>query len=352
MPVRVTGGPMSTYFTPDLPDTSASYVLKGLTIMDEVGIDRDLMLEGTGIIPSDLDAPNGLVASRKIARLIRNVETTTGLQGVGLFFGCRLGIASHGMLGVAAISQKNWKDIVTLLSEFCRSRYHALHVEPCERDGLIGVRYHVDTEDVDYARYIAELFCATLFRNILHFSGMPLEKMELAMNFVHGAPEYVSLYNNLFGMRANFDQEYNELLIKKELMWTHIEYENPETSLVAEKICKESLPEAAETTYISRVAKIIEESDIGVSFTDVAKILCVGERTLRRKLSDEGSNFREITEGKKRVWATDYLRDARLSVSDVAKKLGFYDTASFCKAFKKWNGMTPKVYRDSILHCQ
>ncbi|OUS31556.1 hypothetical protein A9Q99_03020 [Gammaproteobacteria bacterium 45_16_T64] len=340
---------MTTYFSPDIADTSVSYVLKGLTILDEVGINRNMVLENTGITQDDLGCPNGLIASRKIGRLINNIESMTGLQGVGLFFGCRLGIASHGMLGVAAISQKNWKDIVTLLSEFCRSRYHLLHVEPCAREGVIGVRYRVDTEDTDYAKYISELFSATLFRNILHFSGMQMDEIQLTLKFVHSAPDYSLLYDNLFGMRPEFDQEHNELLIKQEMMWTHLEYENPETSIVAKKICKDSLPPENLTTYITKVDKIIEEGNVGVSFSEVARILCVGERTLRRKLSDEGSNFREITEKKKQSWASDYLQDGRLSVSDVAKKLGFYDTASFCKAFKKWNGITPKVYRDNIL---
>jgi AraC-like DNA-binding protein len=43
------------------------------------------------------------------------------------------------------------------------------------------------------------------------------------------------------------------------------------------------------------------------------------------------------------------MADARLSFADIAQTLGFADTSSFYKAFRKWSGANPGQYRQLIL---
>jgi len=43
--------------------------------------------------------------------------------------------------------------------------------------------------------------------------------------------------------------------------------------------------------------------------------------------------------------ADHYLRDATLSVSQVAWLLGFQEVSAFTFAFKRWTGQTPSQFR-------
>ena len=56
---------------------------------------------------------------------------------------------------------------------------------------------------------------------------------------------------------------------------------------------------------------------------DVARSLGMSERTLARKLSDEGLNFTEILQQLRRDLAVRYLDDRKLHVSKIAWLLGF-----------------------------
>src|SRR6266436_1845203 len=78
---------------------------------------------------------------------------------------------------------------------------------------------------------------------------------------------------------------------------------------------------------------------------DVARSLGMSERTLARKLSDEGLNFTEILQQLRRDLAVRYLDDRKLHVSKIAWLLGFHEVSAFTHAFKRWTGKTPREMR-------
>src|SRR6266702_3641021 len=78
---------------------------------------------------------------------------------------------------------------------------------------------------------------------------------------------------------------------------------------------------------------------------DVARSLGMSERTLTRKLSDEGLNFAKIFQQLRRDLAVRYLRDRKLHVSKIAWLLGFNEVSAFTHAFKRWTGKTPRQMR-------
>jgi AraC-like DNA-binding protein len=76
---------------------------------------------------------------------------------------------------------------------------------------------------------------------------------------------------------------------------------------------------------------------------DVARSLGMSERTLARKLSDEGLNFTEILQQLRRDLAVRYLDDRKLHVSKIAWLLGFHEVSAFTNAFKCWTGKEPAL---------
>ena len=68
---------------------------------------------------------------------------------------------------------------------------------------------------------------------------------------------------------------------------------------------------------------------------DVARSLGMTNRTLARKLSDEGSNFTEVLQQLRRDLADRYLHDPKLHISKIAWLLGFNDASAFTHAFKR-----------------
>jgi len=78
----------------------------------------------------------------------------------------------------------------------------------------------------------------------------------------------------------------------------------------------------------------------------VARALAIAPRSLQRRLSGAGLSYQQLLDSTRREAAGEYLSDPRLAIGEVAYLLGYSEPAAFCRAFKRWNGMTPQSFRD------
>ena len=83
------------------------------------------------------------------------------------------------------------------------------------------------------------------------------------------------------------------------------------------------------------------------SLEDVARNLNMSARTLRRKLREENTSFRQLVDELRQDFALRYLRDTDLTVEDIAETLGFSDAANFRHAFRRWTNASPHEFRNA-----
>lgn len=76
----------------------------------------------------------------------------------------------------------------------------------------------------------------------------------------------------------------------------------------------------------------------------VARIMVMSERTLQRRLHDEGTTFRDVVCDARIELAKQLLRTGGLGPQALAHRLGFSEPAAFRRAFKRRTGMTPSTY--------
>ncbi|MEP4196099.1 MAG: helix-turn-helix domain-containing protein [Aliishimia sp.] len=82
--------------------------------------------------------------------------------------------------------------------------------------------------------------------------------------------------------------------------------------------------------------------------TDIAKILALSERTLSRRLSEEGLNFQDIVDDARKRSAKALMENTELSLTEISYRLGFADQSSFTRAFRRWSGSSPIEARTNI----
>jgi len=106
-----------------------------------------------------------------------------------------------------------------------------------------------------------------------------------------------------------------------------------------------ALPEAR--TYATRVREhLVLALQAGEpTLHTVVVALRTSERTLRRRLAEEGVTFSDLLSDVRRELALRYLEDPRLSVDEIAFLLGFANGSAFRRAFRRWTGVSPSEKR-------
>lgn len=81
----------------------------------------------------------------------------------------------------------------------------------------------------------------------------------------------------------------------------------------------------------------------------VASELAISERSLQRKLTDEGQTFQSLLSDTRHQLALEYLSNPTLAIIEVAYMLGYEDQNSFFRAFRQWEELTPAIWRAQYL---
>ena len=84
------------------------------------------------------------------------------------------------------------------------------------------------------------------------------------------------------------------------------------------------------------------------SIDSIANQIHVSARTLQRRLEDEGTSFAELLDQTRNIAAVEYLKDPHISITETAFLLGFSDSSTFYRAFKRWTKQTPAQFRKAL----
>ena len=86
-----------------------------------------------------------------------------------------------------------------------------------------------------------------------------------------------------------------------------------------------------------------------LSLDDIARRIATSRRQLQRAFAEAGgTTFREAVAIVRMRKAAELLRDHRLTVGQVARRVGYRQSAQFAKAFRAHHGMVPSAYREHV----
>jgi AraC-like DNA-binding protein len=104
---------------------------------------------------------------------------------------------------------------------------------------------------------------------------------------------------------------------------------------------------ASRTSIADRVQDYVRGSlsSRHCSIERCATKLGISVRTLQAHLGESGLKFSDILEKQRFDMAKIYLQQEQFSLDDIAAMLGYAEQSSFGRAFKRWTGQTPKLYR-------
>ncbi len=95
------------------------------------------------------------------------------------------------------------------------------------------------------------------------------------------------------------------------------------------------------------IATYMRNDMIGIDH--ISAVIGLGSRTLQRRLRERGLDYSELVAATRLTLARNLLEDRGIEVTDIAQELGYSDAANFTRAFRKWTGLAPSVYRAGLV---
>jgi AraC-like DNA-binding protein len=199
--------------------------------------------------------------------------------------------------------------------------------------------------DAPLYKFIVELQAGvhmSLHRDIM---GQSFAASELRFTF--GRPRGAKNDVEVFGCPVLYGQPENRFLFGLDWLNAPPNCGNEVTYSELLQLCDKLLRELKLNTGVAGKVRETFLSRLGqpTSFELVAERLRMSERTLRRKLEQEGTSFRQLIDELRAHAAIKYVRDTDLTIEDVAYALGFSDAAAFRHAFRRWTKSAPHEYR-------
>jgi AraC-like DNA-binding protein len=172
----------------------------------------------------------------------------------------------------------------------------------------------------------------------------------IAVRLAHAQPSYAHRYGQIFGCPILFDQPSYSIAFSRNLTERRQPHADPTIAAALREVAEGLYREATGAgSFVERVRHLIGASPslADVDFEAVSQQLGLSPRSLRRRLTQEGQSLSSILDEVRCRRAREELSICDESIDDIASRLGYADTSSFHRAFKRWTGQTPFDYRKS-----
>lgn len=312
------------------------------------GLPAEHWIRGTGLSLQQIYQPQTLVSFRQTAMVIRRALRDFPDIPLGLRLGAQTGLVSFGMLGFAMMSCSNLKQAFEVGIEHHQAAGSLMnvvaHSDPHET-ALELIERFVQPELLPFL--CEEVFSSsfTLFKQINpNFSS--LRRIELS----YAAPRYAAEYELFFQCPVLFNQPANKLVFSSALLNESIATYSPASLSTTLSACNQLVkPESITPDMISSIGQLLRAHlPVRLSMLQVAQMLNVTERTLRRNLTELDTSFSALRDGVLQQQAKHMLSTTDTSIGDVSSALGFSDLRDFRRAFQRWTGVSPSEFRKSL----
>lgn len=166
----------------------------------------------------------------------------------------------------------------------------------------------------------------------------------------HEKPPCEKIISDFFGIPVIYDAPVSSLTLAKKDVDQKLFSGNRELALLHDEFLMKYLIEIKKGDIVQQIQSVIIDNLPSGKVSDnlIAKELNLSERSLQRKLKEQGTTFRTVLDNVREMAAIQYIKNPVNTMSDIAFLLGFSEQSAFSRAFKKWTGTSPIKYRNSL----
>ena len=326
-----------------IPLVRAKYVYAYGAVLDRLGAPTCRLLERVGLSERVFADPETVITAHQAWRFIGAAAEQEGIDDLGLVAG-DMSIRAYGQFSQRLLNVANLNQALETFCQLARCEYsRADFYLSRSEDSVWFCRGPIDGDEVE--RKHVELLVLTMMIATVRLAAGP-----------DWRPPVILLQTS-DARRVEEHHLFSRSLIRFGNRITAVE--------VPQRLLAKQLPDATELPVVGAYDRLEHEFPralhlvvSGMLLDGIPKMHSVAEavggsvRTLQRRLSDMDTTFSTVIATAQMRWAVHLLEQDDCSLVEIAQQLGYTDQANFNRAFRRWPGLPPGVYRRSTMQTE
>jgi AraC-like DNA-binding protein len=325
--------------------TSSNWALAIVQALELGGVDCVGLFAELGMDYAALNDPDARFPQDGMTRLWQRAVALSGNPAIGLNMAQVVRPASFHVVGYALMSSRNLRDGFTRLVRYQRIIGEGADLNFLPQPDGYALSLAIHGDRLPPARQSAEASIAYCLAFCRWMTGKPIRPREVRLQ--GPAPTELAPYQQVFQAPLKFNAERYELIFERADLEAPLPSANEALAQLHDRFAGEYLARfcSSRVTHQARqvLCRLLPQGEPRREV--VAQALHLSQRTLQRRLQEEGTSYQQLLDDTRRELAEQYLGQVDLTLLEVAYLLGFADPSNFFRAFRRWFGETPGEYR-------
>lgn len=334
-----------------LPTVTGIAARLTIAILKRENVAVEPLLRRAGLSQRDFGGPQQRISAASQGKFLEYAAEAMDDSAFGLHLAAEANPREAGLLFYVTSAANTLGEALALFARYSRIVNESVRIKPVhELEGLlaeisfVGLSRHT-------AKQVTEFGVALTIKSLREIAGRNIHPTQLT--FIHGRNSDLPAFERFFGCPVEFGASRDQVAFSNDTVALPLITEDRYLLETLRPICDAAEKERGTAIGSLRAAVENEAQKLlphGKAKRDrVAKSLGHSERTLTRKLADEGTTYEQVVDQLRQSLARQYIKERGVSLSQIGWLLGYESSTSFNHAFKRWTGRPPSVVRGEKL---
>jgi AraC-like DNA-binding protein len=330
-----------------LPTATGFAARQAIAALRTHNIEVAPLLQRVGLSERILDNRQHRISAVAQVKLLECAAEALGDSAFGLHLAQQANLRRAGLLFYITSAARTIGETLRLYERYCRIVNEAVRVKlsPVQNGVVIEVNF------VGISRHLfrqnAEFVLAASLKGMRENVGRNVRPVRVT--FAHARNSNLEEFERFFGCPVEYGSASDQWSFSNATLAVPLITGDPYLLETLQPFCDEAARER--NTAVGTLRSSVENQAQKLlphgkaNRQAVARALGISERTLSRKLADEGTTYEELVDHLRRSLAFQYIKARSISLSQIAWLLGYEGSTSFSHAFARWTGRSPSAVR-------
>jgi len=323
---------------------SLGWVNTVIAAAQRLSVDADKLLTTAGIPAAASKQERWPIDD--ITRLWHAAERCTNDPGFGLKVGAEFTPMSISGVGFALQSAATLREAVVMVQRYQRLISDGGRFQVLTGQAATWLVYHPRQGKLAFSPYQIEAVLAAVVGFASWVTGTRMQPLRVQFSQARLGP--LPGYQAVFQCPVEFEQAFSGVLMDNTVLDQPLPQADPQLAQVHERYSTARLAALSMSSVSVPEMKQWLAARLGPNLprrSMAAKALGISERTLARRLHEQGHTFDQLLDEVRRNRALQAVADTHASLPAIAESLGFAEVSTFYRAFRRWTGLPPGRWR-------